>query len=320
MAVHGSGGRMPWGDVPTSVRAAVDDLLGSPVVDAVSQPAGFSPGSADRVTTADGTRAFVKSASTAVNAQAVELHRREGAIAGAMPAGMPVPAVRGVVDPGDWIAVVFDDVEGRHPHTPWQPAELGAVLDALARLSAEPAPPEFAAMLESASDALADNLRGWQRIAADPARLPALAPDDREWVAARLDRLAADAATAIGEVGGDRLVHLDVRADNLLVRPDGSVVLVDWPWAALGAGWLDALVLLVNVRLYDPAADVESLLREHPVFAELDGAVANRVLAGLTGYFLEASAGPEVAEIPNLRRFQLDQGLVGLALLRERLP
>ena len=115
-------------------------------------------------------------------------------------------------------------------------------------------------------------------------------------------------------------MHLDVRADNLLVRPDGSVVLVDWPWAALGAGWLDALVLLVNVRLYDPAADVESLLREHPVFAELDGAVANRVLAGLTGYFLEASAGPEVAEIPNLRRFQLDQGLVGLALLRERLP
>ncbi|WP_286310609.1 hypothetical protein [Agromyces mangrovi Wang et al. 2018] len=43
MAVHGSGSRMPWGDVPASLRAAVDDLLGSPVVDAVSQPAGFSP-------------------------------------------------------------------------------------------------------------------------------------------------------------------------------------------------------------------------------------------------------------------------------------
>ncbi|GLI27673.1 hypothetical protein ARHIZOSPH14_19150 [Agromyces rhizosphaerae] len=320
MAVHGSGRRMPWGEVPPSLRAAVDDLLGSPVVDAVSQPAGFSPGSADRVTTADGTRAFVKTASTAVNAQSVELHRLEGTIAGAMPDGMPVPAVRGVVDRGDWIAVVFDDVEGRHPHTPWRPDELGAVLDALAELTAAPAPPELGALLGSASDALDDNLRSWERLAADPSRLPSLAPDDHEWVTARIDDLAAAATTAIGEVGGDRLVHLDVRADNLLVTPSGAVALVDWPWAALGASWLDALVLLVNVRLYDPGADVEALLRGHPVFAGLDDGVANRLLVGLTGYFLEASTGPEVPEIPNLRKFQLDQGLVSLALLRERLP
>ncbi|BDZ64175.1 protein kinase family protein [Agromyces mangrovi Wang et al. 2018] len=262
----------------------------------------------------------MKTAAASVNARSVELHRLEGAIASALPDDLPAPGVRGVVDQGDWIAVVFDDVEGRHPHTPWQPDELTAVLDALAALTAEPAPPALRGMLGSATDALDDNLRSWERLAADPSRLPALAPDDREWVAGRIDEFAVAATTAIGEVGGDRLVHLDVRADNVLVRPDGSVVLVDWPWAALGAGWLDALVLLVNVRLYDPTADVESLLHGHPVFAGLDDDVANRLLIGLTGFFLEASAGPEVPSIPTLRRFQLDQGLVSLALLRERLP
>jgi hypothetical protein len=52
-------GRMPWDDVPAEVQSAVAEILGSPVVSAQSQTGGFSPGSADRVVTADGLRAFV---------------------------------------------------------------------------------------------------------------------------------------------------------------------------------------------------------------------------------------------------------------------
>ncbi|WP_353807748.1 hypothetical protein [Agromyces sp. SYSU T00194] len=320
MAVHGSGSRMPWGEVPASLRAAVEDVLGSRVVSADSQSAGFSPGSADRVVTADGRRAFVKTASAAINARAVELHRQEAAIAAALPAHLPTPGVLGVIDRGDWIAVVFEDVAGRHPHTPWQRDEVIAVLDALDALTSRPAPPELATTLPRVPDAIGHDLRGFERLAADPGRLPALAPDDDAWVRTRLDRLAAMAIELLGEIGGDRLAHLDARADNLLVTPAGEVVLVDWPWAAVGAAWFDAFLLLVNVRLYDPAADVEALLAEHPVFAGLDPDTATRTIAGFTGFCLDAAGQPEVPAIPTLRRFQLDQGLAGLAWLRERMP
>ena len=46
-------------------------------VEAVSQAGGFSPGTADRVGTAEGRRAFVKAVSTAHNPDTPGLNRRE---------------------------------------------------------------------------------------------------------------------------------------------------------------------------------------------------------------------------------------------------
>ena len=40
----------------------------------------------------------------------------------------------------------------------------------------------------------------------------------------------------------DRLVHWDIRNDNLLVRPTGEVVFVDWGAAGVGPDWLDPLL------------------------------------------------------------------------------
>src|SRR5689334_9320284 len=58
--VQASGVRIGWADLPANVRDSVAGILGEPVVEAVSQSGGFSPGTADRVTTASGRRAFVK--------------------------------------------------------------------------------------------------------------------------------------------------------------------------------------------------------------------------------------------------------------------
>nr|MDP9168965.1 aminoglycoside phosphotransferase family protein [Actinomycetota bacterium] len=52
--------RPPWSDLPASVRAGVEDLLGFPVVRAEPQGGGFSPGVAARVRGQAGQRAFVK--------------------------------------------------------------------------------------------------------------------------------------------------------------------------------------------------------------------------------------------------------------------
>nr|WP_240944190.1 hypothetical protein [Micromonospora thermarum] len=128
--------RIGWADLPHHVRAAVEDILGDRVVEAVSQPGGYSPGTADRVRTSRGTRAFVKAVSPAQNADSVRLHRTEARNTAALPAYAPAPRLLGLHDDGEWVALVLSDVAGRHPATPWRAAELTGVLRALETLSA----------------------------------------------------------------------------------------------------------------------------------------------------------------------------------------
>ena len=307
-------GRMPWDEVPESIRASVGEILGAPVVTARTQTGGFSPGSADRVVTATGRRAFVKTAWRSVNAEATEIHRLEARKSASLPVGIPAPRLLGIVDRGDWVAVVFDDVEGRHPLTPWQTNELFSVLDALAEI-ATPQLPDSGAIppLEAEVSAL---FEGWSRI--DDVAAALLVGDLAEWTAARHEDFIRMSAAALDDLRGDRLVHLDARADNLLIRPDGTVVVVDWPWAARGAGWFDALALLINVRLYDPHYDVESVIGVHPVFEGMRADAATRVLVGLAGFFLEGSMRPDKPGLPTLRAFQRDQAIATLEWLRER--
>jgi len=306
--------RMRWGEVPDHVQAAVAELLGSPVVWARSQAGGFSPGSADRVMTADGERAFVKTAWSRLNRESTDIHRLEARKSERLPPGIPAPRFLGAVDHGDWVAVVFEDIEGQHPTTPWTDGELGAVLDALAAL-AQPVLPDNA-VIPPLAEELAALFGGWGRIG-DASRLP-LEHDLGEWARERLPEFVTASALALADLRGDRLVHMDARADNILIRPDGSVALVDWPWAARGIGWFDALTLLVNVRLYDPQCDVEALIRGHRVFRDMPADAATRVLTALAGFFLEGSMQPDEPGIPTLRRFQRDQAIACLRWLRER--
>ena len=91
--------RIGWRDLPGPVRARVEQIIGGgPVVEAASQPGGFSPGTADRVRTESGRRAFVKAVSPAVNERSAELARQEMRITAALPAHAPVPAMLGGFD------------------------------------------------------------------------------------------------------------------------------------------------------------------------------------------------------------------------------
>lgn len=305
--------RQAWSEIDADLRADIEAILGAPVATAESQPGGFSPGSADRVVLEDGRRAFVKTGSDAVNPDIVGIHRREAAVTAVLPSGIPAPRLLGSVDRGDRIALVLEDVEARHPHTPWLPGELTAVLDALHAVAAEPVP---AGSLQLDMSTVAVHYgAGWSKLGD---RVPPLPDGLSGWVAERLPALRADARRMPEAVAGDRLVHQDVRADNVLIRDDGSVVLVDWPWAARGAGWIDALCLLFNVRYLDAESDVEAVVAAHPVFAGMAARDADCVLIALAGHFLAASQESEAPGIPTLRTFQYDQAVAILGWLRER--
>jgi len=308
---NASGVRIGWVDLPRDVRRAVEEIIGGAVVETDSQAGGFSPGTADRVRTADGRRAFVKAVSPAQNDRSPRLHRREARVTGALPPSVPAPRLLGCYDDGDWVALVLQDIEGRHPVTPWLPDELErvlATLDDLARsLTPSPLPG-----LAPAADMLAEDFAGWRRISADP---PA---DLHPWVERSLDELCTLGDRGLAALAGDTLVHTDIRADNLLFGPDGAVTVVDWPWACRGPAWLDALLLLVNVRLFG-GHDTKALLARLTAVTGADREDLMAVLAGLAGFFADAARQPPPVGLPTVREFQQAQANAVLSWLCEEL-
>ncbi|NUS16624.1 MAG: aminoglycoside phosphotransferase family protein [Streptomyces sp.] len=311
------GVRTPWSAVPPAVRAAVEGHLGSPVAEARTQSAGFSPGVAARLTLEDGRRAFVKAVSEAQNPESPGIYRDEVRIARALPAGVPAPRLLADVEQDGWVALLFEDVEGRLPAQPWEPAELDLVLDAVGGLAERLTPgPVAAPPVAEKQDAA---FRGWRTLAADHAAgtddLAGLDP----WAARRLPLLAELESGWARGAAGDTLAHSDLRADNVLLTPDGRVVVVDWPWACRAAPWYDLLLMLPSVHMQG-GPPPERVFARHKVAAGTDPDAVTAVLAAFAGFLLGHARRPSPPGLPTLRAFQAAQGRAALSWLRTRLP
>ena len=84
-----TGVRVEWHELPPRVRAAVEGWLGSSVLEARTQPGGFSPGAAARLRTADGRCVFLKAIGPEPNSESPAFHRREARIVAALPETAP---------------------------------------------------------------------------------------------------------------------------------------------------------------------------------------------------------------------------------------
>ena len=119
-----AGVRLDWAEVPPSVRRVIEQWLGSTIVSVTNQRGGFSPGVAARVETADGRRVFIKVGGPQPNPDVPTIYRRELGIAAALPADAPVPRLLWSYDEGEWVAMVFEYIDGRQPVQPWRGDEL----------------------------------------------------------------------------------------------------------------------------------------------------------------------------------------------------
>ncbi|WP_458112006.1 phosphotransferase [Arthrobacter sp. R1-13] len=303
--------RISWPDLPEHVRAGIEEILETPVQEWSSQRGGFSPGTADRVRTASGQRAFVKAVGAALNEHSPSIHRKEAANTAGLPPEVPSPALIGTFDDGEWVALILADIEGRAPRVPWSSAELTVVLNALLELASTPVPQSLA-HLPFLEHELREAFGGWARVAGEE-------PEGCDpWILEHLDALETLATQGLKDLRGNSLVHGDVRADNILITDNNTAVLVDWPWACIGAGWIDALSLLINARVFDADFDVESVLYSHPVFSQVQPGSVDRVLSGLGAYFIDAARQPPPAGLPTIRAFQQQQGDAVIAWLQQR--
>ncbi len=155
---------------------------------------------------------------------------------------------------------------------------------------------------------------GWRRIAesgALPSTLDA-------WSRNHLDELVALESGWPASVEGDALVHLDVRADNIVVEPDGTFVFVDWAWPCRGARGIDVLAMLPSVTL-EGGGDPEDILARTGTSIPIASGAVDSFVAALAGTFTWGASLPDPPGLPTVRAFQRAQGEVALRWLRTRL-
>lgn len=291
--------RPSWQTVPAALRDAVASRAGSAVTSAVTQAGGFTPGLAARLALSDGSRLFVK-AVPAGHAVA-DAYQREALTAALLAAEVPAPALRWTAEVGGWLALAYDDVDGRHPDlsppAPDLPAVLAAVRAAHVPVSGLP----------KLAEARYEWLHGWSLIAASR-DYSGIAP----WAVPHILRLSAAEMHWVEAAGGDRLVHGDLRADNMLVTGDG-VKLVDWAHATIGAPWPDYADLGAQMVIsgYQPA-HVEALLTGVPEWRPVPPDAVTSYLIALTGYWTRSSRLPAPPSVPALRPYQARAAAAGL--------
>jgi hypothetical protein len=267
------------------------------VVEAITQPEGFSPAVAARVRTATGARAFVKAVHAGANPDTLGIYRREISVVRSLPRGLPVPRLLWWLDEGadGWVLLMFEELQAVHAALPWRRDELDRAMAALRALAETPAPAWLAADT-GAGEWIRSRWCSWASLASEPPRgLDAWSRRHAE----RMSELERNVAEA---VDGDALVHLDIRWDNLLVD-ERTAWVVDWPWARRGAPWIDAVFFAPTVEVQGgPAA--EDVLAHHLRGTTVDGDAVLALVVAVTGMLTARSLAPPPAGMPTLRAFQ----------------
>lgn len=308
-----TGLRIDWAHLPARVRAAVEQWLGSAVIAAATQPGGFSPGVAARLQAKNGQRLFLKAVGPAPNQEAPTIHRREARIVAALPPEAPVPRLLWSYDEGEdgWVVLVFEDIEGRLPALPWLADDLARVVEALAGLATLLTPsPVPLAVAGSASHANLFSRQRWRQLHDErPAGL-----DD--WSARHAAALAGLEAQSAAAVAGATLLHLDVRADNLLLTTD-RVWIVDWPHAHRGAAWVDIVCFAPSVAMQG-GPPPEAVAQRHPAYRSADPEAITAAIVALAGFFTSGALQPPPPGLPTLRAFQAAQGVIARQWVAQR--
>jgi len=296
--------RLEWAHLPPAVRSEIERRCGARVVSASSQKGGFTPGFASVLECEDGSRHFVKAASAKAQRMFAEAYREEARKLAALPETAPAPRLLWSLDIADWFVLATQYVDARPPRRPWGLPELRRCLDMLTDAVPVLTPPPTGLELPHAATELAAWPAYWDEVRSAHPDLPHLEE------AAALARRYADV------MGGETLVHTDVRDDNILLTGDGRALLCDWNWPMVGAAWLDSLFLLIGPR--GDGIDVAALIAGHPLLSAVPAEHIDIVLALVTGYFLKSATDPVPPTSPFIRDAQRWQGEVCWAWLCER--
>ncbi|MFJ6199208.1 aminoglycoside phosphotransferase family protein [Micromonospora sp. NPDC092111] len=300
--------RIAWAAMPTKVKASIEELLGSTVVNAVSQPGGFSEGVAARLHLATGQNVFLKAVNSLTAPDVARFHRQEGSITQRLPSDVPVPRLLHIYDDGTWVALLFEYINGSLPAQPWRGDELNQVLTTVTAMALALTPSPI-----SASAAAQPRLGGWSHLAA-PTQLTTLTRLS-PWAAEHLNDLIRMETAAAETISGDTLLHGDLYPFNILLTA-ASPYVIDWPHAWVGPRHCD--VLTVMSTAVTSGLDPEPFVESNPLTRHLHPYEIDTYLTAHAGFLarLAITAGP--AADPHLINMATALGQASLRWLRRR--
>ena len=245
---------------------------------------GATPATRWVVTLDDGATAFVKIATDEATASWLrDEHLTYSVFRGAT----FMPTYLGWYDDGTRPVLAIEDLSGAAWPPPWTTERIDAVLRCLADVAAAP-PPEGLPKADDDRFGLRD---AWADVDAHREAVLALGLFDAGWLDRHLTVLHEAARTA--PLAGDRLLHFDVRSDNVCFA-GAHTVLVDWNWASVGNPRAD-------VAFWLPSLHAEG--GPPPDAFEVDGAPG--FAAACAGYWTARAAEPPIPTAPTVRPLQL---------------
>ncbi|WP_331745958.1 phosphotransferase [Streptomyces sp. NBC_00872] len=203
-------------------------------------------------------------------------------------------------------------LDGPHPDLSPDSADPGQIWALLDKLASSPAPPPYTTAVAGTPSGAA-RLHGWAELLTAP-------PGDLDpGIRDRLHELAELEATWPGLAHGDRIVHGDLRADNMVRDHHRGVTFVDWAHATTGPACIDAASLAPQLILAGHTPQkIARLLDEHPATAT-DPRATTAFLAALTGHWHRNARKPAPSGAPGLRAYQHRVATAGTALLTLRM-
>ncbi|WP_020498428.1 phosphotransferase [Sciscionella marina] len=297
-----------WQDIPVDTRSALAFQLGAGVVQALRQDAEIPGSVAVRLLLDDGRWAFVR-ALPALHPSASGL-RAEAETTALLPRAAPVPEVFGVVD-GEWLAVVFSDLDGARVNLRPGSPDCSAMFTAIGRAVRTLTPCPVA----GAPDALTE-LDGLLSVWRTPGSLPSgLDP----WLESNVDSLAVVETAWHPWSDGDTLLHNDLRPDTLVRTGTGQVLITGWRRPLRGAAWLDTTPLVPYLLVAGHTiATAEKLVLSRPELRAVPAWAVTGYAAALCGYWQFASRCPEPPGSAGLREQQRKIAAAALRWVRHR--
>ena len=241
--------RIAWDQLPSSVRHAVEALIG-PVLSATTVGEGQNSAIATILETRHG-RVFVKGLRT--DHRGVVTQQREAAINPHVRAVSPELLWR--IEINGWDLLCFEHVDGRGAdYTPGSP-DLPRLVATMRRLAELPCPDVSPVYFRRA---------------------------EQRWADAIGDAVARDV------LAGDTILHTDYNPANILITSDGNAEIIDWAWPTKGAAWIDPACLIPRmIACGHSPASAEEIARQCPAWEDADPAAIDLFASALTALWSE---------------------------------